>query len=36
MDHVKGARKQAGMSKPKDIVVHKNHPYWQRVIREQQ
>lgn len=36
MDHVKGARKEMGMSKAKDVVVHKNHPYWQQILKEQQ
>lgn len=32
MDHVKGKRKEAGMSKGKEVVLHKDHPYWQKVI----
>lgn len=36
MDHVKGARKIIGTSKPKDVVTHRNHPYWQQIIKEQQ
>ena len=31
MDHVKGDRKIVGHSKPKEVVSHPDHPYWQRV-----
>jgi hypothetical protein len=31
MDHVKGDRKNYGHSKPKEVVSHPDHPYWQRV-----
>jgi hypothetical protein len=34
MDHVKGDRKQQGHSKPKEVVLHQNHPYWQQVLRK--
>jgi hypothetical protein len=34
MDHVKGERKNQGCSKPKEVVLHKDHPYWQQVIAE--
>lgn len=33
MDHVKGERKLQGMSRPKEVVTHANHPYWQGVIQ---
>lgn len=32
MDHVKGKRKEQGMSKSKEVVLHQNHPYWKQVI----
>lgn len=32
MDHVKGDRKQQGHSKPKEVVMHQDHPYWQKVL----
>lgn len=32
MDHVKGDRKQQGHSKPKEVVLHQDHPYWQKVL----
>jgi hypothetical protein len=31
MDHAKGDRKNYGHSKPKEVISHPNHPYWQRV-----
>lgn len=33
MDHVKGKRKEQGMSKSKEVVLHADHPYWQQVIK---
>lgn len=32
MDHVKGDRKQQGHSKAKEVVLHQDHPYWQKVL----
>lgn len=32
MDHVKGDRKQQGHSKPKEVVLHQDHPYWRRIL----
>jgi hypothetical protein len=32
MDHVKGDRKLQGHSKPKEVVLHQDHPYWQKVL----
>lgn len=32
MDHVKGDRKVQGHSKPKEVVLHQDHPYWQKVL----
>ena len=32
MDHVKGDRKTYGHSKAKEVVSHRDHPYWQRVL----
>lgn len=32
MDHVKGERKLQGMSRGKEVVSHRDHPYWQKVI----
>lgn len=32
MDHVKGDRKTYGHSKPKEIISHQNHPYWQKIL----
>lgn len=32
MDHVKGDRKAQGHSKPKEVVLHQDHPYWQNVL----
>jgi hypothetical protein len=32
MDHVKGDRKVQGHSKPKEVVLHQDHPYWQNVL----
>jgi len=32
MDHVKGDRKAQGHSKPKEVVLHQDHPYWQKVL----
>lgn len=32
MDHVKGDRKQQGHSKPKEVVLHQDHPYWSAVL----
>lgn len=34
MDHVKGKRKEEGMSKPKEVVLHKDLPYWQQVLKK--
>ena len=34
MDHVKGDRKNHGHSKPKEVVSHPDHPYWQRVLTQ--
>jgi hypothetical protein len=34
MDHVKGERKTLGHSKPKEVVSHPDHPYWQRVKQQ--
>ena len=34
MDHVKGERKNLGHSKPKEVVSHPDHPYWQRVKQQ--
>lgn len=34
MDHVKGDRKTYGHSKPKEVVSHPDHPYWQRVKQQ--
>jgi hypothetical protein len=34
MDHVKGDRKNFGHSKPKEVVSHPDHPYWQRVRQQ--
>lgn len=33
MDHVKGKRKEQGASKPKEVVLHKDLPYWQQVLK---
>ena len=33
MDHVKGDRKVQGHSKPKEVVLHQDHPYWQKVLQ---
>jgi hypothetical protein len=33
MDHVKGQRKNQGQSKPKEVILHQDHPYWQQVLR---
>lgn len=33
MDHVKGDRKNQGHSKPKEIVLNTNNPYWQNVLK---
>lgn len=33
MDHVKGDRKHQGHSKAKEVVMHQDNPYWQRVLR---
>ena len=33
MDHVKGKRKDQGHSKPKEVVLHHDVPYWQRVLK---
>jgi len=32
MDHVKGERKIQGHSKPKEVQLHQDHPYWKQVI----
>lgn len=32
MDHMKGNRKDVGHSKAKEVVAHKNHPYWKKVV----
>ena len=34
MDHVKGGRKEKGHSKAKEVIVHTDHPYWQRIIKQ--
>jgi hypothetical protein len=34
MDHVKGERKLQGMSRPKEVIMHQDHPYWQQVLRQ--
>lgn len=34
MDHVKGDRKQQGHSKPKEVIMHQDNPYWQQVLRK--
>ncbi len=34
MDHVKGERKQQGQSRAKEVVMHKDHPYWQGIIQQ--
>jgi hypothetical protein len=34
MDHVKGDRKTHGHSKPKEVISHPDHPYWQRVKQQ--
>ena len=33
MDHVKGKRKDQGHSKAKEVVLHHDVPYWQRVLK---
>ena len=33
MDHVKGDRKVQGHSKAKEVVLHQDHPYWQKVLQ---
>lgn len=33
MDHFKGERKNQGHSKGKEVVSHRNHPYWQRILQ---
>ena len=33
MDHVKGKRKNQGHSKAKEVVLHHDVPYWQRVLK---
>lgn len=33
MDHFKGERKKNGHSKGKEIVSHRDHPYWQRILQ---
>ena len=33
MDHKKGDRKHRGHSKPKEVVSHADHPYWQKVLK---
>lgn len=32
MDHVKGDRKNQGHSKAKEVVLHRDHPYWKKVL----
>jgi len=32
MDHVKGDRKNEGHSKPKEVVMHQDNPYWSQVL----
>jgi hypothetical protein len=32
MDHVKGDRKRQGHSKGKEVVMHRDHPYWRKVL----
>ena len=34
MDHMKGDRKLRGQSKSKEVVLHQNHPYWQKVLNK--
>lgn len=34
MDHVKGDRKTLGHSKAKEVIMHKDQPYWQRVMQQ--
>jgi hypothetical protein len=34
MDHVKGDRKQQGHSKPKEVILHADNPYWQNVLHK--
>lgn len=34
MDHVKGSRKEQGHSKPKEIVLHQDHPYWRKILEK--
>jgi hypothetical protein len=34
MDHVKGERKLQGMSRPKEVIMHQDHPYWQQVLQQ--
>lgn len=33
MDHMKGKRKSYGHSKGKEVIMHRDHPYWQRVLK---
>lgn len=32
MDHVKGERKEQGHSRAKEVIMHRDHPYWQKVL----
>lgn len=34
MDHVKGARKEQGHSRNDEIVSHRTHPYWQKILEK--
>lgn len=34
MDHKKGERKHRGHSNAREVVTHKDHPYWQRVMQQ--
>lgn len=33
MDHVKGDRKDLGHSRSKEVIMHRDHPYWQQVVK---
>lgn len=32
MDHMKGNRKGQGHSKSKEVVMHRDHPYWRKIV----
>lgn len=32
MDHMKGDRKTRGHSKAKEVILHRDHPYWKKVL----